>query len=146
MPTPAKTSADLADGVDRHVGRLQLLEVGARRRVQREVAAAGGALERPGLAGERPGDDAADGVLARMISRAVAHAACSSASLDHVLVRGDLQHGVRGRVDDQRAGAQVLGAVAPRAPRSPPSGALPRMSRPVARRSASMTSCGKPSG
>jgi hypothetical protein len=54
--------------VDRHARLAQLLEVGAAGRLDREVAAAGGALERTRLAAERARDDAADGVLAAIWS------------------------------------------------------------------------------
>ena len=59
MPTPANRSRDLADRVDRDAGRLQLVEVRARRAADREVLAARGARERPGAPVNGPRDDAA---------------------------------------------------------------------------------------
>ena len=100
--------ADLADGVHRHAGGLQLVHVGAPGRREREVLAALGALERARRAPERPRDDAPDGVLAR---HDLARGGARRVELGgrHLVdVRGDLQHRVRRRVDDQVAGRQVL--------------------------------------
>ena len=102
--------ADLADRVDRHAGGLELLQVRAAGRVEREVLAARGALERARLAAERPRDDAADGVLAgHDLAR---RGACRVQLFQRhdVDVRGDLQHRVGRRVDDQVTGLHVLGA------------------------------------
>src|SRR3954454_14787672 len=68
--------ADLAHAVYRHAGVLHLDEIRAARRLEREVAAAAGAREVAGRAGERPRDHAPDGVLAghhpaRLLARGV---------------------------------------------------------------------------
>ena len=100
--------ADLADGVDRDAVGLQLVEVGAPGRVEREVLAPLRALERARAAPERARDHAPDGVLAAHdLARGLAGGV--QLGLRHlVLVRGDLQHRVGRRVDDQVARAQVL--------------------------------------
>ena len=102
---------DLADRVDRDAVGAQLLEVGAAGRLEREVAAAGGALERARLAAERARDDAADGVLAAhdLARRLAGRVELGGRHL--VDVRGDLEHRVGRGVDDQVAGREVLLAV-----------------------------------
>ena len=99
---------DLADGVGRDAVGLQLLQVGAPGRRQREVLAALRALERPGLAPERARDHAADGVLALHDLARDGAGGVELGGRALVDVRGDLQHRVGGRVDDQVAGLQVL--------------------------------------
>jgi hypothetical protein len=66
------------------------------------------ALVVPGLADERTGDHAADGVLAgQNLARDLA-ALVELLERDGLLVRGDLEDGVRRRVDDPLAGALML--------------------------------------
>ena len=101
--------ADLADGVHRHAGGLQLLQVGApgRRRARGPCG--------PSVRSNAPGSPRNGRAITRptacspdMISRAAAQAAYSSAGGHLVDVRGDLQHRVGRRVDDQVAGREVL--------------------------------------
>jgi hypothetical protein len=110
-PHPGEDLADLADRVHGLAGVLQLLEVGARGRVDREVAAVLRALEGPRLADEGPGDHPADGVLAAHDRPRGGARGVELLERHEVLVRGDLQDGVRGRVDDQVARLEVLLAV-----------------------------------
>jgi hypothetical protein len=105
---PGEQPADLADRVDGDAAIGELLEVGAGRGRQRQVAATLGPLEGAGHARERPRDDASHRVLLRK------RGADPSADLVQVaaghdgLVGRDLEHRVLARVDDQRPGAQVL--------------------------------------
>ena len=81
-----------------------------------------------------------DGVLAGMISRAAAQAAYSSLERHDVLVRGDLQHRVGRRVDDQVAGAPGAARRSRRSPRCRCRGGCRASPRPVASCSCSITS------
>ena len=71
-----------------------------------------GALERLGPAPEGPGDHPAHRVFAGHRRPHGAAAGVQLVRRDHVDVGGDLQHRVHRRVDDEVAGAQVLGAEA----------------------------------
>src|SRR5205823_1799317 len=63
-----------------------------------------------GRSDERTGDDASDSeALARQLVRDIARA-IQLRNGDDVLVRGDLKYAVGRRVNDQRAGSQVLRA------------------------------------
>ena len=72
----------------------------------------------------------------RMISRAAAHGGVELRLRHHVDVRGDLQHGVGRRVDDQVAGAQVLARRSRRSPSVPSRAGCRARRAPVASRSA----------
>ena len=104
--------ADLADAVDL-VTRVadEAEEVGAAGH-KREVVAVGGALVGAALAGERPGDDAADGVLADEQLAGDAAGLVQLLERHDVLVRCDLEDGVGRGVDDPLARLAVLVAVA----------------------------------
>ena len=67
-----------------------------------------GALVVARLADERPGDDTADGVLAREDLAGLAAPFVQLLERDRLLVRCDLEDRVRGRVDDPLAGLLVL--------------------------------------
>ena len=72
--------------------------------------AVGRALEVPRRADERPRDDAADAEpLADELVRDLT-GAIQLGHRDDVFVRGDLEHAVGRRVDDERAGPHVLRA------------------------------------
>jgi hypothetical protein len=96
--------------VDRHPRGLQLLEVRPPGRRDREVPAPFGAAEGSRLALERPRDHPADRVLAgHRLARG--HAGGDQVLLaEHVAVRGELEHRVRGGVEDDLAGLQVMRA------------------------------------
>ncbi len=70
------------------------------------------AVRRPdvvaGLADERPGDDAPDGVLAREDLARRAATVVELLERDRLLVRGDLEDGVGRRVDDPLSRSLVL--------------------------------------
>ena len=92
--------ADLADAVHLLAGLAHERQVVRPARLEREVVP----VRRPDvvarLARERPGDHAADGVLAREDLARRAAAVVELLQRDRVLVRGDLEDRVRGRVDD----------------------------------------------
>ena len=102
-PTSAKTCLTLPDRVHRHPVVAQLLEVGARGRLDGQVAAPLRAREGARLAAERPRDHAPDRVLA---AHDLARGLAGGVELGgrHLVdVRGDLEHRVRRGVDDQVA-------------------------------------------
>jgi hypothetical protein len=109
-PDAGEDGVDLAHGVHGHAGVVDLLEVGASRRLDREVLAPCGPLECARLALERPRDDAADGVLAGHDLARPAAVFVELLDRHDVLVGGDLEDRVGRRVDDQVAGLHVLGA------------------------------------
>ncbi len=98
----------LADAVDRHARLLELVEVGERRRLDREVLARVGPLEVPRFALERACDHAADVVLSRELASHVAADLVQLRRRDDLLVCRDLQHRVLAGVDDQRSSSQML--------------------------------------
>ena len=110
MPTPGEQVADLAHGVHRQPGVLELLQVGAAGRRRRVVAPALAAVEVARLAVERARDHAAHRVLAgHHLARALArHEQVGLAQ--HVHVRGELEHGVGRRVEDHLTGGEVMRA------------------------------------
>ena len=59
------------------------------------------------LADERPSDDAADIVLVHQVAGDLADVV-EALQAEVLFVRGDLEHGIRRRVDDRLAGADVL--------------------------------------
>jgi hypothetical protein len=100
--------AHLADGMDGHAGALQLVEVGAPGRRHREVLAPLGAAEGAGDALEGPRDHAPDGVLAGH-RRARRRARRDEVVLaQHVVMGGELQHRIRGCVEDHLARLEVV--------------------------------------
>ena len=109
-PDAGEHGVHLAHGVHRHAGVVDLLEVGAPRRLHGVVVAARGALERARLADERPRDHAPDRVLAGHDLARLLAVRVELLDRHDLLVRGDLEHRVGRRVDDQIAGLHVLGA------------------------------------
>ena len=80
-------------------------------RLKREIMAAGRARIRP-FALERAGDDAAHAVFAdqeAFVRCGSIHKAAQAGR--QILMRCDLEHGVRRRVDDQITGLHVLAAI-----------------------------------
>ena len=108
MSQPAKMSRDLPDAVRRVARVADRREVVRAARLEREVVAVRRALVVAGLADERTCDHAADRVLAREDLARDAAARVELLERDRLLVRGDLEDGVGGRVDDPLAGALVL--------------------------------------
>ena len=125
---------------------LELLEVAAAGRRDREVAPTVGALEAPGAPANgraitRPTACSGGSALADLRADRV-----QLLGLDGVDVRGDLQHRVLARVDDQRAGLEVLARRSARSPRCRcRGGCRSRRGRLRPTRSATISS-GKPSG
>ncbi len=107
-PDAGEQIADLADALHGHAGVVELQQVGARGRLERQVAPPGGTPEVARLALERPRDHAPDGVLAGH------HRPRGAARLDElvlaqpVVVGGELEHRVGRRVEDHLARAQVV--------------------------------------
>ena len=107
-PHAREQVADLPHGVHRQAGVLDLLEVGAARRPNRVVAAALAAVEAARLPVERPGDHAADRVLAgHHLARRLADRV-ELGLREHVDVHRELEHRVGRGVEDQLAGLQVV--------------------------------------
>ena len=110
---------DLPDAVDRQARVPNEAQVVGALRLEREVVP----IRRPfvvaRLAGERPCDDAADGVLSDQDLARGPAAVVQLLERDGLLVRGDLEDRVGGRVDDPLAGllmllAELLDDVRPR--------------------------------
>ena len=110
-PLSREDVVDLAhgDGVEARV--LEGVEHRLLRRLQREVVAVGGAGVVAAAADEGTGDDAAHAVLAAQDLPGNAAVFVELLHGDHVLMGGDLEHGVGGGVDDQIPGPHVLVAV-----------------------------------
>ena len=100
--------ADLPDAVRRVPRGADRGQVVRPPRLEREVVPVRRALVVPGRPDERPGDDAADGVLAGQDLARRATGVVELLERDRLLVRGDLEHRVGGRVDDPLAGLLVL--------------------------------------
>src|SRR5579862_6879498 len=100
--------ADLADAVDLVAGVAHEAEVVRPLRLEREVVPVRRARVVAGLADERPRDHAADGVLAGEDLARDAAALVQLFEGDRLLVRGDLEDGVGGRVDDPLARLLML--------------------------------------
>ena len=145
MSWPAKMSRDLPDAVHRHAGLADERQVVRLPRLEREVVAVRRALVVPGLADERPRDHAADGVLAGEDLAGDAAAVVELLERDRLLVRGDLEDRVGGRVDDPLPRLLVLLAELLDDLR-PDAGLLPSTPRAVRCMNGSITSCGKPCG
>ena len=145
-PDPGEQLSDLADRVDRHPARLDLLQVAAGRRRERVVAATVGPLERSRRPGERPGDHTSDGVGA---AEPVADPPADLVQLvrrDHVHVRGDLGAPSPGSC---RRSARARSGPPRRSARSPRSRCTAGCRGPRGRsslRTRSITSAGKPFG
>ena len=110
MPRPAKRSSILPIATTGSRAAVSAIEQRLAGRRQRVVVAVRGAREAPGRADERPRDDAADAEpLADQLVGDLA-GAIQLGDRHDLFVRGDLEDAVGRRVDDQRAGAHVLGA------------------------------------
>ena len=110
MPRPANRSSILPIATTGRDAAVIAIEQRLARRRQRVVVAVRGARELPGRADERARDDAAD---AESLADQPVGDLAGAIELGHrhdVFVRGDLEHAVGRRVDDERAGPQVLGA------------------------------------
>ena len=111
MSHPAKMSRDLADAVRRVTGIPDRGQVVRAARLEREVVAIRGSLVSSRRPQKRACDHAADGVLAGEDLARAPTGVVELLERDRLLVRGDLEHGVGGRVDDPLARLLVLLAV-----------------------------------
>ena len=108
MSQPAKMSLILPTACTCLPGVADERQVVRTTRLEREVVPVRRSLVVPGLAGERPRDHAADGVLAGQdLARRLA-GLVELLERDRLLVRGDLEDGVGRRVDDPLARPLVL--------------------------------------
>ena len=107
-PRCGEDVCNLADTNDLPAGILQYVEQGRAMRRRREVAPIAGAGEAAaGLAHEWAGDDSGDTVLVDQLARDLTEGV-QPFEPEALLVRGDLQYRVAGRVDDRVQRAQML--------------------------------------
>lgn len=101
---------DLADARRRDPRGLQQVEECRLRRNQREILTVRGPRERPRRPDERAGDDTSDLMTAHahLRTRDLADL-IQPRQRDHLFMRRDLEHGIRGGVHDRVAGAHMLG-------------------------------------
>ncbi len=99
---------DLADRMHRHSGVVEGIEMGARWRQQREVAAARRPLERSGTPAEGTRDHPAHGIRPAELDPGRGARLLEIVLLDDIPVRGELDDRVHRGVRDQLAGAHVV--------------------------------------
>src|SRR5581483_7721147 len=107
-PAAREDVPDLPDAEDRDPRLQASIQEGGTRWRQGEVPAIRGPDEAPGLARERPRDDAAHGVVAGQDLARSPAPVIEDLERDDVDVTRDLEDGVPARVDDRATGSEVL--------------------------------------
>ncbi len=102
---------DLADADDVETRGRQRARHGGAGRDERKVVTVCRTREVGVFSGVGPCDDAADAVLAREQFTRDAAAAVEFVKADVRLMRGNLEHAVGGRIDDELSGRNLLAAV-----------------------------------
>src|SRR5437879_5985130 len=105
---PGKDVRDLPDAVHLAAGISHERQIVWPLRLEREVVPVRRALVVPWLADERARDHATGGVLSREDLAGNSRRVIELRERNGLLVRGDLEHRVRGRVDDPLARALML--------------------------------------